>query len=102
MSGLPLKVERLRNSIKHPLGRSEAAPKNDLFGLEPTLVLIFHSRYQHGQMREAMDAVPARKYDSSLSPALDWDGENSARQEGEALYFADPELRTLEAALQLP
>jgi adenine-specific DNA-methyltransferase len=25
------------------------------------------------------------KYDSSLSPALDWDGQNAAREQGEAL-----------------
>ena len=25
------------------------------------------------------------RYDSSLSPALDWDGQNSAREHGEAL-----------------
>ena len=27
----------------------------------------------------------AYRYDSSLSPALDWDGQNPAREEGEAL-----------------
>ena len=30
------------------------------------------------------------RYDSSLSPALDWDGKNPAREQGEALIRAEP------------
>ena len=30
------------------------------------------------------------RYDSSLSPALDWDGQNPAREQGEALIRRDP------------
>ncbi len=48
---------------------------------------------------------PAQKYryDSSLSPALDWDGQNSAREKGEALIqqIADCGLRIAELAKQL-
>ena len=29
------------------------------------------------------------RYDSSLSPALDWDGQNFAREQGEALFARD-------------
>lgn len=36
------------------------------------------------------------RYDSSLSPALDWDGQNGARELGEWL------LACIEAAAQLP
>src|SRR5207249_5638744 len=40
------------------------------------------------------------RYDSSLSPALDWDGQNSARERGEVLLAALVEkLATLRAAL---
>jgi adenine-specific DNA-methyltransferase len=38
------------------------------------------------------------RYDSSLSPALDWDGQNPAREEGEALIREILEASTLEAA----
>lgn len=38
------------------------------------------------------------RYDSSLSPALDWDGSNSARQQGEMLIREVLEAETLEAA----
>ena len=31
------------------------------------------------------------RYDSSLSPALDWDGQNPAREEGEAVLAELPE-----------
>ncbi|HET9401538.1 MAG TPA: DNA methyltransferase, partial [Candidatus Acidoferrales bacterium] len=38
------------------------------------------------------------RYDSSLSPALDWDGQNSTREQGEALIRQISEARTLEEA----
>jgi hypothetical protein len=38
------------------------------------------------------------RYDSSLSPALDWDGQNPARERGEALLRQFEEADTLEAA----
>src|SRR6202789_71628 len=38
------------------------------------------------------------RYDSSLSPALDWDGKNSAREQGEALIRETLEATTLEEA----
>ena len=38
------------------------------------------------------------KYDSSLSPALDWDGQNPAREEGEALLRRIIESKTLAEA----
>lgn len=38
------------------------------------------------------------KYDSSLSPSLDWDGQNSAREKGEALLREVLEAQTLEDA----
>lgn len=38
------------------------------------------------------------RYDSSLSPALDWDGQNSAREQGEALVREILEAEKLEAA----
>ncbi|MGH9343577.1 MAG: hypothetical protein ACRD19_07445 [Terriglobia bacterium] len=42
---------------------------------------------------------PARYcYDSSLSPALDWDGQNYAREQGEALLREILEASSLEAA----
>lgn len=42
---------------------------------------------------------PARySYDSSLSPALDWDGQNSAREQGEALLREILEASSVEAA----
>src|SRR5271157_5637896 len=43
------------------------------------------------------------RYDSSLSPALDWDGQNPAREKGEAI-LADivKQLADIRAALDLP
>jgi adenine-specific DNA-methyltransferase len=38
------------------------------------------------------------RYDSSLSPALDWDGQNPAREQGEALIRNVLEAATLEEA----
>ena len=38
------------------------------------------------------------RYDSSLSPALDWDGQNSARQQGEALIQEILSAQTIEQA----
>ncbi|HYK92167.1 MAG TPA: site-specific DNA-methyltransferase [Acidobacteriota bacterium] len=38
------------------------------------------------------------RYDSSLSPALDWDGQNPAREQGEALIRTMVEASTLEEA----
>jgi len=38
------------------------------------------------------------KYDSSLSPALDWDGQNPARERGETLIARISEAKTLEEA----
>jgi adenine-specific DNA-methyltransferase len=38
------------------------------------------------------------RYDSSLSPALDWDGQNPAREAGEALIRQITEAKTLEEA----
>jgi adenine-specific DNA-methyltransferase len=38
------------------------------------------------------------RYDSSLSPSLDWDGQNSAREQGEALVREILEAEKLEAA----
>lgn len=38
------------------------------------------------------------RYDSSLSPALDWDGQNSAREQGEAFIHQILEADSLEAA----
>src|SRR5437870_3077580 len=38
------------------------------------------------------------RYDSSLSPALDWDGQNPAREQGEALLRQALEAKTLEEA----
>ncbi|MCP9450505.1 MAG: hypothetical protein NNA21_10665, partial [Nitrospira sp.] len=38
------------------------------------------------------------RYDSSLSPALDWDGQNPAREQGEALIRQILEAQTLEEA----
>ena len=40
------------------------------------------------------------RYDSSLSPALDWDGQNTAREQGEALIRQTLEARSLEEAKQ--
>jgi adenine-specific DNA-methyltransferase len=38
------------------------------------------------------------RYDSSISPALDWDGKNSVREQGEALIQQTLEAKTLEEA----
>src|SRR5689334_16156013 len=38
------------------------------------------------------------RYDSSLSPALDWDGQNSAREQGEAAIREVLEATSLEEA----
>src|SRR5579864_6444247 len=38
------------------------------------------------------------RYDSSISPALDWDGKNPAREQGEALIQQTLEAKTLEEA----
>ena len=38
------------------------------------------------------------RYDSSLSPSLDWDGKNSAREQGEALIQQTLDAKTLEEA----
>ena len=40
------------------------------------------------------------KYDSSLSPALDWDGQNPAREQGEALLSQILDAKSLEEAVQ--
>jgi adenine-specific DNA-methyltransferase len=49
------------------------------------------------QFRKKKPAVTYR-FDSSLSPALDWDGQNSAREQGEALIREILETDSLEAA----
>jgi len=38
------------------------------------------------------------RYDSSLSPALDWDGQNSAREQGEVLIREILEAKSIEQA----
>src|SRR5277367_92990 len=38
------------------------------------------------------------RYDSSLSPSLDWDGKNSAREQGETLIQQTLDAKTLEEA----
>ena len=45
------------------------------------------SRPEIGTQAQFRQKRPAKtyKYDSSLSPALDWDGQNAAREQGEAL-----------------
>jgi len=40
----------------------------------------------------------AYRYDSSLSPALDWDGKNPAREQGEHLIQQMLEAKTVEEA----
>ena len=43
------------------------------------------------------------RYDSSLSPALDWDGQNPAREQGEAILAElDEQLAEIRAALEDP
>jgi adenine-specific DNA-methyltransferase len=37
------------------------------------------------------------RYDSSLSPELDWDGQNAAREQGEALLRRIMEAATLDS-----
>src|SRR5580700_7107076 len=58
------------------------------------------------QMRPDIGAQPRFKkrkpprtyrYDSSLAPALDWDGQNPAREQGEAI-LAGPGRRTLQCS----
>lgn len=53
-----------------------------------------------GTQAEFRRKKPAKtyKYDSSLSPALDWDGQNPARERGEELIRAIQEAPSLEAA----
>jgi len=42
------------------------------------------------------------RYDDSISPALDWDGQNSAREQGEALIREILEAKTIEEAKGAP
>ena len=73
------------------------------------------SKKQTGEYRHA-ETAPARpdvgvqpqfrrklppktyRYDSSLAPALDWDGQNAAREQGEALIRVISEAKTLDEA----
>jgi len=52
---------------------------------------------QQAQFRKKKPPV-TYKYDSSLSPSLDWDGQNSAREKGEALIRQIIEAPSLEEA----
>ena len=46
----------------------------------------------------ALFGLPQRyRYDSSLSPELDWDGQNAAREQGEALLRRIMEAATLDS-----
>ena len=58
------------------------------------------SRPEIGAQAHFKKAKPAARYryDSSLAPELNWDGQNPAREEGEALLRAIEEATTLEEA----
>jgi adenine-specific DNA-methyltransferase len=68
---------------KHPEGQALVRPE---VGAQP-------------RFRKTKPAARYR-YDSSLSPELSWDGQNPAREEGEALLRSILESRTLEEAKQ--
>jgi len=58
------------------------------------------TRPEIGTQAQFRKKKPAKayKYDSSLSPALDWDGQNAARERGEALIRRILDARTLDDA----
>src|SRR5207247_7990945 len=53
-----------------------------------------------GTQAQFKKKLPPKKYryDDSLSPALEWDGQNPAREQGEALILRALEAKTLEEA----
>src|SRR5258708_17095182 len=55
------------------------------------------SRPEIGTQAQFRKKKPAKTYayDSSLSPALDWDGQNAAREQGEALIQRILEAKSL-------
>jgi adenine-specific DNA-methyltransferase len=57
-------------------------------------------RPEVGTQAQFKKKLPPRtyRYDSSLSPALDWDGKNSAREKGEALIQKTLDAKTLDEA----
>src|SRR6188472_4093893 len=58
------------------------------------------TRPEIGTQAQFRKKKPAKmyKYDSSLSPALDWDGQNAARERGEALIKRILDAKTLDDA----
>src|SRR5947199_6277622 len=53
-----------------------------------------------GTQAQFKKSKPPKKYryDSSLSPALDWDGQNAAREQGEALIRKILDAKEIDAA----
>jgi hypothetical protein len=66
------------------LKKPTAAPATEIYEHKEATVLL---RPDVGTQAQFKQKKPAQRYryDSSLAPALDWDGQNSAREQGEAL-----------------
>jgi adenine-specific DNA-methyltransferase len=79
--GSKSKAPREAETYRHPEAKSPLRPE---VGTQP-------------QFKKRKPPVTYR-YDSSLAPELDWDGQNHAREEGEALIREILEAKSLEDA----
>lgn len=83
MRALPVS-KREQAPMPRPKRKAAAAPQADSYQHSESKVL---SRPEVGTQAQFKKKKPPAtyRYDNSLSPALDWDGQNAAREEGEAL-----------------
>jgi len=81
-------------------GKGKAAPKVTKTYKHPEAESLLHPDI--GTQAQFRKKKPPQRYvyDSSLSPALDWDGQNVAREEGEVLIRRILEAGSLEDAKQ--
>src|ERR1700675_1198238 len=81
-----------------PRARATANPKRAENYKHPEATSLL--RPDVGTQAQFRKKKPPQKYryDSSLSPALDWDGQNPAREQGEALIRQVLEADSLDAA----
>jgi len=80
------------------VGKTQAKPvRSEVYKHPEATSLLRPDVGTQPQFRKKKPPVTYR-FDSSLSPALDWDGQNSAREQGEALIREILETDSLEAA----
>src|SRR5438105_3350714 len=82
--------------MTRPRGKPAPTPPKDYQHKDATAPMRPDVGMQAQFQRKAPSTV--YRYDSSLAPALNWDGQNGAREEGEALIRQILEARSLEEA----